>query len=278
MKRGNRPTGEIVAIILSVIAAVVLVVGGIVVAGILVVGTVLNVQTKLGLWASDYIEYTYGGADRYTASSDFTVDDNISNIKIDWIAGDITVKTGEGDSVRVYESSDSEDPEDIMRHKTDGERLTVKFRASGYYAVMYKKDLTVEIPASLEIKSIVINTVSSEITFEGGSFGDITVSDVSGSVNLKDVKCRELDVDSVSGEVSAVFASQPHEVDIKSVSGDVKLTLPREPEDVDLESVGGKLNVNGDETLLKYESESHSGLGEVEVDTVSGDITIETLG
>lgn len=276
MENRKRPAGETAAIILSVIAVAALVIGGIVAAVILVVGTVLNVQTKLGLWAEDYKEYIYSGSDSYVSGSDFTVDSSVNKINIDWIAGDITVKTVEGGSFRVYESSESDDPEDVMRHKTDGSSLKIKFRASGVYQSEHKKDLTVEIPASSEIKSVIINTVSSDITFEGGSFGDISVNTVSGGVALSNIACRELDIDGVSCDVSADFAVQPRDVDIKAVSGEVELKLPQEPEDVELESASGAIRVNGAQTRLKYESDSRAGEGDIEVDTVSGDITLET--
>ncbi len=277
MESRKRPAGETAAIILSVIAAAALIIFGLIVAGTLIVGTVLNVQTKLGLWSEDYKEYIYSGSESYAESSDFTVDDGISKIKIDWIAGDITVKEVEGGSIRVYESFESDDRDDIMRHKTDGGSLTIKFRASGVYAVEHKKDLTVEIPASFDIKSIIINTVASDIVFDGGSFGDISVKTVSGGVTLSDIACRELDIDGVSCDISADFAVQPRDVDIKAVSGDVELKLPREPEDVELESASGTIRFNGAEARLKYESESGAGEGDIEVDTVSGNITVETM-
>lgn len=85
---------------------------------------------------------------------------------------------------------------------------------------------------------------------------DLGVEAVAASVDVQGLGGGELDVESVSGDVTVVGA--PREATIESVSGDLRLTL--NSDNVGAESVSGDVQLRG-----------RMG-GEVRVETVSGDI------
>ena len=91
---------------------------------------------------------------------------------------------------------------------------------------------------------------------------DLEIDGVAVDIDVSGVAGRELDIESVSGDVVAVGA--PREADISSVSGNLQLNLNSEK--VDLESVSGNIVLRG-----------RIG-GEISAETVSGDIRIDTRG
>ena len=277
MEQNQRPKGETLAIVLAIIAASVIILAGIICAGVLILGTVINVHTGLSSWAEGWNKYSYGSSGSFTASSDFVISEQISSLNIDWISGNITVKESEDGEAHIYEINDSDDSEDIMRYKFKNGKLTVKFRDSGFYRNGLQKNLVVELPAGAE-RDMVLNTVNSDISFDGLSYGEITVNSVSGSFALTETSCKEFDLDSVSADISCDFSAQPRDADIDTVSGDVSLILPEEPEDLNIDAVGGDISVNGAKSRFEYESDSSSGFGDIEVDTVSGVVKVETAG
>lgn len=273
MEKNRRPGGETAAIILSIAGAAVLAIVGIAVVAGIVVGTILNVQTGLGAWAEGYREYRYSSPKSYVASSDFALSETVSEVNVNWVSGNVTFKNSSDGGVHVYEISDSADSADAMRYKFSGGKLTVKFRDSGNYKETLAKDLVVELPGG-NAEEIILNTASSEVVLEDISCEEIYVNCVSGSVTLDNVSCGDFDIKTVSSDVICSLSVQPDEADIETVTGGVELSLKSEPEDLSLESAAGDITVNGAESHLKYESESASGSGEIEVTTVSGNIAV----
>ena len=90
----------------------------------------------------------------------------------------------------------------------------------------------------------------------------LDVESVAASVDVQGVAGDELGIDSVSGRVVAVGA--PRKADIESVSGDLQLNL--NSQELDLQSVSGRVALRG------------RIAGGLEVETVSGNIEIDTRG
>ena len=90
----------------------------------------------------------------------------------------------------------------------------------------------------------------------------LDVESVAANVDVQGIAGEELGIDSVSGSVVAVGA--PRKAAIESVSGDLRLNL--NTRDVEVDSVSGKVSLRG------------RIAGSVEVETVSGDIDVDTRG
>lgn len=91
---------------------------------------------------------------------------------------------------------------------------------------------------------------------------DLDVDGVAVEIDVSGVAGGELDIESVSGSVVAVGA--PRSADISSVSGNLQLNLNSDK--VDMETVSGNITLRG---RLN---------GEVDAETVSGDIDIDSRG
>ncbi|MHC9085290.1 DUF4097 family beta strand repeat-containing protein [Luteimonas sp. RIT-PG2_3] len=90
----------------------------------------------------------------------------------------------------------------------------------------------------------------------------LDISGVAVTIDVAGVAGQKLEIDSVSGTVTAIGA--PRDVEIDSVSGDLRLNL--NSNNVDIESVSGNISLRG------------RIAGDIEVETVSGDIVIDTRG
>lgn len=106
------------------------------------------------------------------------------------------------------------------------------------------------------------NTEPTTLVLQVPRHASLDIEGVAATIDVAGVAGDELDIDSVSGSVTAVGA--PRSADISSVSGDLRLNLNSET--VEVESVSGTIALRG-----------RIG-GEVSAETVSGDITIDTRG
>ncbi len=176
----------------------------------------------------------------------------VSNLK-----GSIEVRTWDRNEVRITGSLG--DGVERLEIDDGGRKLSVRVRYPRNSRDSEPTTLVLEIPrqASLDVDS------------------------VAASVDVQGVAGDELEIDSVSGAVTAVGA--PRKASIESVSGDQKLNL--NSREVDAESVSGRITLRG-RISGGIEAESVSGdididtrgerLGKLDVNTVSGDARVRT--
>lgn len=106
------------------------------------------------------------------------------------------------------------------------------------------------------------NTGPTTLVLQVPQQASVEIDGVSATIDVNGVAGDTLDIESVSGSVTAVGA--PRNAEISSVSGSLRLNL--NSESVDLESVSGSISLRGRIT------------GQVEAETVSGRIDIDTRG
>jgi DUF4097 and DUF4098 domain-containing protein YvlB len=155
----------------------------------------------------------------------------ISNLK-----GSIQVRTWDKPQVHVGGSLGR--GVERLEIEGDGDNLEIKVRYPRNSNGVEPTHLVVDVPtlASLDIDGVA---------------ADISVTGTAG---------RSLDIDSVSGKVTAVGA--PRSADIESVSGDLVLTL--NSSDVDVQTVSGDITLRG-----RLD-------GEVKSETVSGNLGVDS--
>lgn len=260
--------------------------------------------------------YSYSNASEYTAASDFSIDtavENITEIDLDWVAGDVTVKVTDGGKIHVSETG-ADDEDDIMRYRVSKGSLDIKWRAKGKYDGTLKKSVTVEIPEALmgklefdadlvsaDIKAenlqfteISVDTVSGEVVFTDCSADEISIESVSGDVDLDECTSEELSIDSVSGRIRAgrVFKKGKietvsgraiikctealKELKVNSVSGDVDIVTEAKPQSVDVQTLSGDITYYGEDKGSKdFEYANENGAGKISIETVSGDVDFD---
>ena len=106
------------------------------------------------------------------------------------------------------------------------------------------------------------NTEPTTLVLQVPQRADLEVESVAADVDVNGVAGESLEIESVSGDVLAVGA--PDTADISSISGDLRLHLNSRT--VDVESVSGRISLRGRIS------------GDIDAETVSGDISIDTRG
>lgn len=204
--------------------------------------------------------YTYENADRYTAG-DAGIDSRVENIDVSWIAGNVQTARHSGSDIRLSETSGRTLKKDEQLHWwLDGDTLYVKYAESGYISSRnLNKQLTLLLPASLELEDISISTVSANVETDTLNARAITLNTVSGNIDAAAASAARVKIDSVSGNVK-LSADRIDDLKADSVSGDVTLRFDRMPASIDADTVSGDL------TLLLPEDAGFS----VRIDSVSG--------
>lgn len=241
--------------------------------------------------------YNYPNSGAYTAGGGEIDPEGIQNIEIHWISGSVSVTRSQDSEIWLSENEGLQD-EDQLRYLVSGNTLKIQFCAPrfGVYNMTAQKDLEVRLPESLlaRLGELKVESVSSAGQLVGISGRSCRIENVSGSWNLTDCtfdhmdldtvsggakltacSVSTLDMDTVSGSLTAELTDAPKSVDLDTVSADLELTLPAGTGFcAEMDSVSGE--VESDAPMTKKGDVYFCGDGAVEIDmdSVSGDVTI----
>ncbi len=127
-------------------------------------------------------------------------------------------------------------------------------------------DLTLYLPLGKRY-DLEVKTISGDIRAEDIAVGKLAVESKSGDIAVKGLT-GDLTASAVSGDIAAELKELTLFAAAVAVSGDIRLRLPgNEPYDITTESVSGTLSVNA--------SEEKGAQKQVQVKTISGDISVE---
>jgi len=106
------------------------------------------------------------------------------------------------------------------------------------------------------------NSEPTDLVIDVPTLASLEIDGVAAQISVTGTAGRELEIDSVSGDVTV--AGAPRQADIESVSGGLRLTL--NSNDVEVQSVSGDIVLRG-----RLD-------GVVQAETVSGNITVDSRG
>lgn len=226
-----------------------------------------------------------------------------SLVRLHNINGDITATTGSGDRVEIvgvkrgnrryfdrvtieivetsdgvvacamFEDTDMECSESGLRSRGRGDRDRDWDDVS--------IDMQVRLPRGMRVSA---GSVSGDVAVTGAE-GDVRVSSVSGDVEALRLRASSVRATSVSGDVLVSIDALTGDGSLRftSVSGDVTVELPRNLNaDVSMRTVSGSLDtefpitLNGRMRRSSLEARIGQGGRELDVTTVSGDVTLRT--
>ncbi len=173
--------------------------------------------------AGDLVEAAGG----YTVSAA-----SVNRIDIGWIAGSVEIVSGGTDQIRIKESALTGVIEDEMRLTLKDGKLTIQY--CDEYKSIWKqfvsgnfnlsgKALVIELPESCALKELDVESVSANVTVEAAAaMTEIDVETISGHQTLMGLSGTTLSLSTVSGGLNAEDCAFD-ELDVESVSGDVKM-------------------------------------------------------
>lgn len=249
---------------------------------------------KKGFWASflnesiidsfRYETHIYDNENEYIAGSSAVISEQITNIEVDWISGNVRISAYDGDKVQFEEKSNNEFEEKYqLRYRVKGDTLYIKpCKSMRTFSKIPDKDLEISIPYDLALvmNKIDVETASAEISLAEITARELDFSTASGDVWLEKCSAVDMDIENVSGYINltetnadnldAEFVSSNIEImgtvgrlNVESVSGNVYLVSDTAPNSVDVQTVSGD---------IKFEIPENDGFS-IELDSVSGKIT-----
>lgn len=236
--------------------------------------------------------YLSGGAE---------ISDNVTELCIDWLSGDIDVSAGDGGKLVFSEektgvSAENADGDLAVRYLLDGSVLKIKFAKSGaLIPTGFGKKLTVILPRGFAPDKITAENVSGNVYITDVRCAELEVKTVSGDVAItRAALSRSLEADSVSGKVSfdgetpcadidttsgdvnLAFAFNPRELEVKTVSGETTLIFYAQPDfKIEFSSVSGKFTGETEYTDSGKYKIFGSGAYEYETESTSGGVTVK---
>lgn len=240
--------------------------------------------------------YTYDNADKYSVG-EFTLDEEITSLDIDWIAGQVDLVVTDEANVSAKETGADDEAEKLRYRVVDG-KLMIKFKKSERTAFNddLSKELTLYIPremaenmqlvsvqcvsAGLDIKEMSIDTVdiemvSGKLNAEDVIIGNVNVESVSGDVVVNGT-LNTLDAELVSGKINVNSDKQLSSLDMETVSGNITVTMPEgDGFTAEMDSVSGDIDIDFEVTIKGDKRINGDGSAEYNFETVSGDVKLK---
>lgn len=224
------------------------------------------------------------GKYRYTYTWDLE-DRALTGLDIDWMAGNVEIKTGSGSSVVIEEACTSELKEgDELSFSSSGGVLEIKWNKSLLNFGLFSqkaKNLTVQVPRSAleNWETLKCSTASANITASGLSAEKVELSTASGDLKLSRISGTEGEVSTTSGALEMEGGSFER-FTANTTSGPITC-LGVKAEKVGLNTVSGDLHYTGSAENLEANSISAPLLAELDacpaeasMNAVSGSLTL----
>lgn len=218
----------------------------------------------------------------------------IQNIEIEWASGSITVETADTDLISFREEGGKNS--EPMVYRQTGDTLTIEYQASKIhfgFSVTPSKDLIITVPNNWNCGELTVDAASADLTVNGLTADEVELNMASGNTHFTDCNLHELNVDSASGEVyysgtlynmdcdsasgniNAIFENIPKSIDFDGVSAELELALPADAGfTVEMEALSGDFSSDFEFTRRNGQYVCGDGACKINVDGVSGDVTI----
>lgn len=156
-------------------------------------------------------------------SSEIKITEDVRNIDVEWVSGNVTVTRSEDASLYIIEEGIIL-KSDALVYKINDDNLEIDFVKPnfGIFGInsASSKDLTIKLPEKYYDK-ININSVSADVDISNVSVNEIDLEAVSGKIEMKQTSFKDLDVEAVSGNADIYLpADASFRAEIDSVSGD----------------------------------------------------------
>jgi hypothetical protein len=230
------------------------------------------------------VSYQYENGDKYTAG-DREIDDTITKINIDYLAGDVKVRGTDTDNIKVDETANTDIDADHQVHTwVDGDTLYVRYCVSTKSINFNKieKNLEITIPEAQALDDFVIEVSSGNIDLDGFTTENMYSYASSGNMDI-DCSAMAIELKSSSGNVGLTQHGNSDSVKVKSSSGTIAINHDGDCKAFDIDSSSGKINIEQQGTVDQAMIHSSSGgvtivmgtVNTLNVDVSSGGIKLD---
>lgn len=219
--------------------------------------------------------------------------DQVEKISVDWVSGEITVKSAEVEEISFYESGSSRYP---MVWKLKDNKLDIDYCEDNLHFGLFNiddKDLTILVPKDWTCDELELDTASTALRVSDMTIREVEVDSASGICRFQNCNIMDLDVDTASGDVylegslntldfdaasakfTGVLYNTPSRMKVDSMSGDLDLTLPEDTGfTVKMDGMNNGFTSDFPTTMRNNSHVCGDGRCFIEVDGMSSDVTI----
>lgn len=226
------------------------------------------------------------------------ISDDIQEIEIDWVSGNIRLVPANVTSIEVSESAVN-DAKYAMVCKQEGQTLKIEYCKNTTFTdlknLKFSKDLTILVPMNwsdravkvdaasaklfvqdLTIREVEVDTASGTCQFDHCTVDTLNVDTASGDVYFEG-SLNRLDCDSASAGVQAVLDNVPSEIDMDTASGSVELVLPKNAGFVvNMDTMSGKFDSDFPYSAKNGVYVSGDGACRIDMSSMSGKVSIRS--
>ena len=224
---------------------------------------------------------------------------SIRDMEIEWAAGSIRIQPLEITEIRISEKGVNQDADPMVWNVHNGQ-LNIQYSKNtdhsfgmGLLLGEHSKDLLIQVPQNWQCASLEIDAASAslevndlticEMEFDGASgtcvFHNCTVEALELDTASGDIRftgtLTQLDCDSASANILLELSNTPKSLDLDTASGDLCVVLPEDAGfTVKLDTMSGDFESDFDTTLRNDSYVAGNGRCRIDVDAMSGDVTI----
>ena len=228
--------------------------------------------------------YQYENGDKYMAG-DREIDDTITKINIDYVAGNVKVKGADTDIVSVEETANQTLDSDHQVHTwVDGDTLYVRYCVSTKMISFGKieKGLEITLPSDQELDDFIIEVSSGNIDLDGFTTDSLNSHASSGNMAI-DCSASVVELKASSGNINLIQTGNSDSLKVKASSGNISVNQKGDCNTFDIDSSSGKVFIeqNGTVDLAKIHSSSGAvsavmgTVNTLSIDVSSGGISLD---
>ena len=184
-----------------------------------------------------------------TVTSNFTTSaDQVKDLQIEWVSGNITFVQADTDEITVVETGRFRDNEKMVVMQNGSkliiqyceERISVNFFSFGL-SVNTEKDLTITVPKDWVCNELEVDSASAELELSNMTINELDVNTASGEINANQCTVSEVTLNTVSGNID--FVGTLDTLNCHGVSANCNITVTNAPKSIEMEAVSGDLNL-----------------------------------
>lgn len=224
----------IIRIVLFSLALLIL--GGLLIGGI----AAKYVFQTVGEWTTVIKETVNVGEPEVVAQYDIN---EISEIEIQWVSGDIKIVGGASDDQVVISESSVDNEKYKLVAKHYGSKLSIEYSRQdnnflGITAPL-SKDLIITVPRAWLCQSIEIETASSDIYFNDFKIWELDIESASGKCEILYCDVVDFDIDTASGDI--FFDGDLTYLELDAASANAEFIIDGLPQSINADMASGDL-------------------------------------
>ena len=174
--------------------------------------------------------------------------DEISELEIEWVAGNITIYPTDRTEITISEAGVSQEKYKMTWTNRNGQ-LKIAFCDDSIFSGIgtgihgdLTKDLYIYVPHGWVCSSLELEVASADLKMRNMTVHELDIDGASGTCDIRDCSIRTMDIDTASGDVT--FSGSLDALDFDAASAGFTGKFQNTPSRIDMDSMSGSLDIS----------------------------------